>query len=237
MKRTKSILVAASMALAMALTFSCSSGNDPDDNGGSNISGDFNENSQVYNRDGSAYTSSGVIEMALEGMGGHPVGEGSEGSVNVNWDPSLFAGSVTNGVVNLELPRIPDETRYFSVPNSGCTAFSEGVKISSVLFVLTNSNREFIGELEVGYIDEQIAENMEYWYFSKAGKFICDFEEEDSYNDEIQKYRIAINIDAKAGWNKMYLKTSYNEGNRTREELNTNNILTKEMRWTLDNWR
>jgi hypothetical protein len=237
--KTNSFLVAASMALAMALTFSCSSGDDdenpsPSNGGGSSSSGgqgsSFNENSQVYNEeDGAIYAGSGIIEVASHiSCNNNPDGTG--GSCP-DWSPSLIAGSVTNGIVRLELPNnIPnghlEELDYYS--NYDCTAYTEDIKMFGGMFVLTNNNGEFIGSLDINYDGEQIQEQISYVYFSRAGKLNCKYEEE----WEGRKFKDTINIEAKVGWNKVYVR-GYMEGNMTIEEWSTNNILTKEIRWEI----
>ena len=68
-----------------------------------------------------------------------------------------------------------------------------------------------------------------YWYFSKAGKMICNFRDE--YENEYGEEKIHISntdIDAKAGWNKIFLaKTGM------KIKASTDNILTTKVRWTL----
>jgi len=218
MNRIKSIFVAASVSFALVLTFSCSS----DDTSEGGVS--FNENSQIYDgEEGTVYTGSGIIEVAYRAAcwGGYD-------DSGCDWAPSLHAGSVTNGIVNLELPTdVPDE--YLTAANeyfSGCTVYSEDIKMFGGVFVLTDNNRELIGSLRIGYRDEQVQERISYLYFSKAGKLTCNSEdEEDGY-----KYKEIINIDAKVGWNKVYTRTLRRETSRE-TEYTTSNILTKEMKW------
>jgi hypothetical protein len=218
MNSSKLVLLTATLMLAMAFTFSCSSGDDdenpnPINGGGSSSSGgqgsSFNENSQVYNQnggqdDGPIYTGSGVIK------------------VMTYYDRSfaLNAGSVTNGFVRLDLPNsIPNEYLIdIEFPNCPTITMFQG------MFILTDSDREYTEELRIFYKDEQIWEQIMYWYFSKVEKEACNFEEEqDGY-----KLKVFINIDAKAGWNKIY----HHKNHLTNEYYyDTNNILTEEVRW------
>jgi hypothetical protein len=217
MNSLKLVLLTATIMFAMAFTFSCSS-NDDDERGG--VQGeDFNESSQVYN-----YAGSGII-VAATGIGCSD-DEGSDRGCDYG-EPSFIAGSVTNGVAKLELPRsISDE--YLNKNFKACPA-SENIKIFRATLVLTDSNRKYIGKFDIGYMDEQIEEGVVYWYFSKAVKATCNFEEE----EDDRKYKYIINIDAKAGLNKIYFRVS-REGNVKTENVSTNNVLANEAKWTLN---
>lgn len=194
------IAYTASFSFALAFTISCSSDNDNGDDS-------FNENSPISN-----YTGNGVIKIELD----------EESLIN--------AGSVTNGVVKLELPNIEDkyliefsdELEWDEEEIADyCTNYSKDIKIAGGGFVLTSSEGKYIGDLEIYYGDKQIEESIIYLYFSKAGKITCNFENEEIYD-----------IDAKAGWNRMYYHKSYNSSSR---EFSTKNILTKEknLKWGL----
>ncbi len=80
-----------------------------------------------------------------------------------------------------------------------------------------------------GNYDEQTqeAEAIFYFYFSKAGKITCNLKRSRDLG-----YNEIINIDAKAGWNKVYIHSTIPDGIRT-QEWTTKNILTKEVRWTI----
>jgi len=186
----------------------------------------FNENSQIYNgyydendvyHIGSAYKDSGVIKLVAY--------EEDDNEVLIN------AGSVTNGIVKLNLPtNIPneylepyldeDEQKY-------CTDYPKNIKVFGGIFVLTNSNGDYIGRLGILYKDKQIMEMVYYFYFSKAGKITCKFdgEEMDIGYSEI------VNINAKLGWNRIYVNTNHAEETH---KYNTDNILTKEVKWILE---
>jgi len=178
----------------------------------------FNENSQIYNRDyddngswhiGDAYNGSGVIKLVA-------YNNGNEILIN--------AGSVTNGIVNLNLPQtinLPDE--YFrnlidEDEQSYCTDYPTDIKIVVPDgFKLFDSNEELLGRLYIQYRDEQIREYIEYWYLTKAGKITCDLGS------------AIVKMDANVGWNKTYYHKNY-VGNSIIER-STTNILTKEVKW------
>jgi len=184
------LVLSASIMLALAFTFNCSSGSDDNNGGGgggsSSPSGGgvpFNENSQVYFRDGTPYIGNSIIEIH-----GTP----------------LNAGSITNGIVNLQLPT--------TIPNEYLEDFMEGCNPNNIKgfepdFVITGG-KHFLPE------SFQPHQEIHYTYFSKAGKIVCSGEDYE------------INIDAKAGWNTIYLVVSGDT-----EKWSTNNILTKEVRW------
>ena len=90
---------------------------------------------------------------------------------------------------------------------------------------ITNSNKEYLGELFISGQggDEQ---SISYYYFSKAGKITCNHKEEYEDDGIVHEYNSIYNINAKAGWNKIYIISRHNG-----EEITTNNILTKEMKW------
>jgi hypothetical protein len=221
--KTSHFLLAAGILLALVFTFSCTSDGNSNGSGGSSVTGGAdgggNQFSQIYNgyydeddvyHIGAPYTGGGIIEIASS------IGCGSssnEGNGGCEWN-GLKAGSVTNGIVKLELPKnVPEE--YLEEDFFGsCSAPLKDIKVFGVIFVLTNSNKEYLGELRIRYMDKQIREEIMYLYFSKAvkGKTTCD--------------DIEFDIDAKAGWNKLY----YNRRPAPRK-ISTNNILTKEMKW------
>jgi len=216
MKNAKLALLAAFL-IALAFTFSCSSGGDNGDGGGtsspsgggsSSPSGGgipFDENSQIYKSGSDApYTGSGIIVINLDSE------DDFEGEIEL--------GSVTDGIVNLKLPStIPDEwlTAY---PAAACTESPSGLKyFGRNSFTLTG---EDYGRLRITYQDKdkQIRQDIQYVYFSKAGKITC--------NDE-KRNRIT-NINAKVGWNKIYMVVE--NDNVT---ISTDNILTKKVNWTI----
>jgi hypothetical protein len=208
--RTKLTKIALAAALVLAITFTLSCSSDGDDGVA------FNENSQVYNEDGTEYKGDGDIK-----------------------DASTNFGSVTNGVVKLNLPEtVPDE--HFDdndfdklSEEFGCNFSQKNVKYRELKFRLYNSNGERIGSLYAGYRDEQISESLTYLYFIKSIKGTCSYKDGD--NDR------KMHIDAKKGWNKTYEVrkcTSYNNENSKCDvwniESSTNNILTREVKWILD---
>jgi len=253
MKNTKFTLLAA-LGFALAFIFSCTVNDDggsesPDGLtpivGGSSSSGGggkgvpFNENSQIYKdalyRDGDCdcasdvrssigvhYTGSGIIEA-----GYYRVGNGY-----------IRVGSVTNGIVKLELPpTIPDEFFVDSFldleedEQRDCTSYPKNMKsYAGGSFELTNSDGEDISII-IHYSDGQIWERIEYVYFSEAGKIACHFQ----YGSGPKGGESTLNIDAKKGWNRLYYRRVFNKDGTTTYERSTNNILTKEgqLKWLI----
>jgi hypothetical protein len=191
------VVLAVGLSGCVIITDSGDKNSDADNtaNDGGGVS--FNEHSQVYNRDGSLFTGSGVLKI---------------GSIS-----SITVGSVTNGIVNLELPAIPDE--YLGdIMEDDCLDFPSGTKGWSS----HNQFRLYSGEDIIGCLvatDVTRTQGLLYWYFSNAGKMTCD----PRGGNDIDK----ININANAGWNKVYV----NYVNGDKSEASSNNILTREVRW------
>jgi len=219
MKTNSRFLLAATLGLALAFTFSCSSddGNNNNDgtssgSGSSSPSGGgvpFNENSQIYDyKTGVAFTGSGTIEVV-------------RGS-SCNDDACKWAaGSVTSGLVNLQLPpTIPSENFKDIFSGESCSAYGDIKVFKPSLIRLTNSDGN--SQLVINYKDEQTGQVIDYWYFSKAGNITCD-------NKGSNR---TMTINATAGWNTIYRVTD-----RTSETLlqkySTNNILTKAVKWEI----
>jgi len=239
MKRAKflsRIILAASLSLAMAFTLSCSSDDDGNGNsgGGSPVTGGAdgggNQFSQVYYMHygehdvcniGEAYKGNGDIKMYYKDDQGntHSIGD---------------AGSINNGVAKLDLPK--------NIPNGylkdflnddkqlSCANYPKDIKVVKVSwFELTNNNND-IGSLRIEDCPGTIGywERMNYWYFSKAGKITCNL----SYDGD--RIINIIDIDAKAGWNKIYYRSYDTDADYT-SEYSTKNILTKEknLKWGL----
>jgi len=217
----------ASLALALAFTLSCSSGdgggNDP---GGNNGGIPFNENSQIYKSDNTKYTGSGNIKVTI----GRSCSLDNNGHyTSCEWDDSRSAGTVNNGIVNLKLPEIPNEwLRDYPYEDDkesfekSCPNFPWGLKLRQIeTFILTDDNEGFMGGLEIHYSnDGQVSEEIQYWYFSKNTKITCSLEG-----------NYVFSIDAAKGWNKIYRLRNYVDGKRTKTEYSTNNILPKEIKW------
>jgi len=172
------IVLAAAFGLAMVLTFSCSSGgdnggNDPNGGTSSPSNGNGGGSNQLYTYpDSIPYTGNGIIKIRANCIGEDEVEE-----------TLINAGSVTNGILNLQLPsNIPDE--YLVVfENDGCTNPS-GIKtlpecygksylalvnnnLSANNIVNTDPNRtDYIGILKWRY--------MRLEYYSKAGSITCN---------------------------------------------------------------
>jgi len=202
----------ATLALALALTLSCSSGDDGNNNSGtSSPSGGGNENSQVYNEgDGTPFTGSGAIVIRKT---------------------SINAGSVTNGIVNLELPqtlKLPQNVadKYFNDfldadEQRSCSNYPNGIKafIEGIDFIQPNITRR--KEMYIYYRDGQLMQGIEHWYFSIEGKVVCNL----VYEDDV----LNVNLDVKKGWNKIYVVTD-----RNGRKMSTDNILTKEVKWFVE---
>ena len=221
MKNVKLALLAAFL-LGLIFTFSCSSGeykegdngggtSSPSSGGSSSPSGSgipFDENSQIYKSGSDApYTGNGIIVISP--------------SSDDNFEVEIEVGSVRDGIVNLQLPStIPDE--WLKVyPDAACTESPSGLKdLGKNSFTLTDENYSNIGRLRITYQDKdkQIRQDIQYVYFSKAGKITC--------NDE--KGNTITNINAKVGWNKIYAVVE--NDNVT---ISTDNILTKKVNWTI----
>jgi hypothetical protein len=225
MNRVKNNSKVAMLAAMFAITFtlSCGGSNDDPDNGGDNNNGG-GISSQVYNGDGTKYTGNGIIKIRL----------GYDDSDNIIL---INVGSITNGVIKFEFPKIPDKYLEEFLEEGErskrtCTDYPEGIKSFFVdSFDLANSNGEVIGEFgnyhEYGepYTDGSFEEIIYYAYFTKTGKVAC------SYTAGPHRTQI-FNIDAKEGWNTIYYHRTYPNG-ISAEEISTNNILTKELKWVL----
>jgi hypothetical protein len=226
---------------AITFTLSCSSGDDNNNNGGDPNNGGgvpFNENSQVYNEDGTKYTGNGIIEIVTG-----TCSYGNEPPVICPND-GLVVGNITNGIVNFSIPtEVPKEylrdiDGFFDRKEGGssykCTDYTEGVEIFGNLlimremFVLTNSNREIIGDLGIDSWTAQSIERMTYIYLSKAGKFTCSL----SVEEDGLIFKETININATEGWNKLYARY-YMKGNPVTLEISTSNILKNEVKWIM----
>jgi hypothetical protein len=221
------LALVATFGLALAFTFSCSSDKDDDKTpsgspSGGGQGGSFNENSQIYNKDGTRYTGSGIIDAGFI--------------------PNLIrVGNVASGIVNLELNEVPDN-EYLSEylddflddgELARCISYPENIKFfgsGSRRFVLTNSNGEDLGMLGASYEGEQMLEQIIYYYFSEAGKITCNFDVEDVWEGGVDRYNKILNLDVIEGWNKIYFRGYLKNGIET-WEFSTSDILTKEVKW------
>jgi len=227
--------LAAGITLALAFTFSCSS--DKDDDTGNGVP--FNENSQIYNEYCSFENGDEVCY----------IGEAYKGNGDIIISPLMIkVGSVTNGIVNLErqLPEIPDEMLRYYIENeeilASCSAYPTGIKTSSAYFILIDSNgdSQSLG-LYSEYDGGKFGEGIYYMYFSKEGKIACNSYYEDEWEGVTHKSTSIYDIDAKVGWNKIYLHEDNSVGINTSSQIekwSTTNILTREMKWTITttNW-
>jgi hypothetical protein len=202
---SKLVLVAI-FGFALTFTFSCSSTTTVCGGEGEQ-GGSFNENSQIYVRkNGAPYKGSGDIKIA--------------NTINV--------GSVTKGIAKLDLSKITIPDEYLSdlfnddiqLP---CDDYPT-IKVAIVDYFrlyYSNSDDELLGKLRIEYFDEQMREGIFYLYSSKNGKITC--------NSASGGESFKINADIKANWNKIYFRKTRNS-----EEWSTDNILTKEVKWTID---
>jgi hypothetical protein len=184
----------ASIMLAMAFTFSCSG--DDGNNGGtsSGSGGGGDESNQLYiYPDGTPYTGNGVIKIRANCIGG----EGNQVEETL-----INAGSVTNGILNWQLPQIPDEylTVFKGDEEDDCTNPSD-IKIlpecygkSYLALVNNNLSANNIVNTDpnrTNYIGILKWHDMTLDYFSKAGTITCN--------------GTATNVTA--GWYKTYNQT------------------------------
>jgi hypothetical protein len=227
--KTNHFLLAAGIVLAMAFTFSCSSGDDPDDN---SSGGGFDESSpsQVLYEDGSKFKASGILK-------GHYCEEKKGGCEYITF------GSVTNGVVKLQLPPTIEDKYLNNVTNiypyddmSGyddmrgedvCTISQKDAKAFYIdEFILFDSYESLVIE----HMDEtnKVYQGIAFFYSSKSTKITCE------YRLKYDNIEVKVSIDAKEGWNKIYIKNYYsNSIGMYVEESSTNNILTKEVGWLI----
>jgi len=200
-KQSSKFVLTAALMLAITFTFSCSGG---DDDGGSS----FNENSQVYSFDGRN------IGTAYKGSGDIKITEGGHGEILID------AGSVTNGIVNLKLPTIPEEyLREGGIPAvRNCQDTPKDIKYDLASLELYN-NGTSIGRLFVAYLGNDYWYSMEFLYSSKPAKITCEY----------------MDIDTKTGWNKVYMLDGNLNGKNYHEYLVTNDIQKKagELKWIL----
>ncbi|GBU24137.1 hypothetical protein R83H12_00764 [Fibrobacteria bacterium R8-3-H12] len=247
-KSISKLALTAVLTLAITLTLSCSSGDGGGDGqNGSSVTGGAdgggNQFSQLYNgyydeaeedvfHSSTAYNGSGVIKLLAY--------DESNNEILIN------AGNVTDGVVKLALPSIiPSEylSEFFESYGdfdayNNCIKFIQNIKVypkdnEDFYLALFNSSGGYIGDLGIIYSDKQIRETISYMYFSKSGEITCNYEQKQTgRNNSI----INVDIDAKAGWNKIYTHYNWDKnyaGSISAAEISTNNILTKEMKWTI----
>ncbi|MDR0515987.1 MAG: hypothetical protein LBH25_02985 [Fibromonadaceae bacterium] len=127
-------LITASLVLALAFTLSCSSGDDGSNNGG----GSFNENSQIVDGYGTPLTINGVIKLRLRGNDGN--------------DIYVNAGSVANGVANLQLPSTVSEEYVSRTSLEGCEVPS-GAKVMVANIYLYDNDGLRIGSFNANYFE------------------------------------------------------------------------------------
>ncbi|MDR2584020.1 MAG: hypothetical protein LBC75_11115 [Fibromonadaceae bacterium] len=155
-------------------------------------------------------------------------------------------GTVTNGKVHLDLNSSSDVSEYLEdflsldedededdenedgeeKEKKPCSEYTKGLEVYKASFQLNDSDNYYVGSLSILNEGEDESENNEilYWYFSKAGKIVCNFNEEVKYE-----------LNVKEGWNQIYKKTTFDDEYHYYgvEEYSTKNILTKEVKWFL----
>jgi len=195
-------ILAATFGLALAFTFSCSSG---DDGGG----GGGGQNSQLYDKDGTTPRNiSGTIR--LKGT-----------SINI--------GSVKNGAVNIDLPAtMPSDylSSFIYKGHETACSYPADMKVfiaidEDEMFQLISGN-ELLGRLTFRHSDEQIYETIFYLYSSIAGKITCYLLDDGTESN--------IDLNIKERWNNIYVHRDKNTEPR-QAKWSTNNIVTKELRW------
>jgi len=242
MNKIKSVLFVAGISLALAFTFGCSSGDDGDNSGGG--SGSINVNPQIY-IDNSYIDDDDVYHYKIEAYKG-------SGDIKI-WaeyttdkDTLINAGSVTNGIVNLKLPTIPNDeylrrsSDFFTGGGSPyCTSYPESVKLWRGKFHLYDNNgKELHLMLSNLYSEtyeydddfESTYAEIRYMYFQENVKITCNIEWGADVDPKL------VNIDAKKGWNVIYHTETYGS-KETKPEWSTNsNILKKEkeIKWIID---
>jgi len=252
-------LLVATLGLALALTLSCSTEEDKDDvssssggsigssssrhssssGGGSSSSfglggGDFDANSQIYVR-WCDFGEEGEYSCMPDAYTGDEYKY-----IEDYYSDGPRLGVITNGVVNWQLPQtIPNVNelyddfrreglsgilgadKEFVIAEGYCTEYTEGIQVYEPRFTLLDSDGDYTGDMEITdlYGDEGII----YAYFSKAGRIFCN-----SGNGTI------VTLDIKKNWNKIYYKGEYDEFDDYILEYSTDNILTKEVKWFIE---
>jgi hypothetical protein len=228
--KTKHFIPAAILALAITFTLSCSGSDDNNGNDPNNEGGGFNENSPIFDREGRQSDIDGTIKTEFgyweyENVGGVNVGDYINTLIDI--------GSVTNGVVNLQLPEtIPDKylTDVWYAWDWGsakCTVSGnpdDPAKILDVVNFFLYHNDIEIDILLPRYKSDDIEEWISYVYANEAVNINCS----DEYN-----HGIIVNLKFEKGWNKLYRRSSWNQsiGNFV-AEYSTDPILTKKLKWT-----
>jgi hypothetical protein len=226
MKRVKENSKVAMLVAMFAITFTFNACGDDDNgnDGGTPLgSGSFNENSQVYNTDGTLYKGDGVIKITLYDYDGSHCQE-------------LNAGSVTNGVAAINISN--DVNENCLVPPSSnlkpeCKVTPSDVKTSDteggVSFHLEDSEGT-IGYLEATSEGARPEESVTWVYASKAANAACDL----AYESRGYAVNLYMNYNIAKGWNKYYQYYLDNSSEKkVTMKYSTSPILTKEVKWYL----
>jgi len=237
------ITLAASILLAYAFTTSCSMLEENDDS--SSSSGTGNPGSSPSSNPGSSSSGGGSGQGVDQlYMREYDCGEDDCGYFFIpytsnadihEFETDIKVGTVINGNVNLQQLSAwePDEgylspVMYYEEDlEEYCSEYSANAGgVYRATFRLKNINYgdEEDDEYNIYRLFNQSEDEDEqiiYWYFSKAGKLVCNYE------DSGVKY----NLDVVKGWNKIYVKSTTTEDFDSLEEYSTTNILTKGTKW------
>ncbi|MCL1956264.1 MAG: hypothetical protein FWF63_02980 [Fibromonadales bacterium] len=243
--KLREIVLIASVLLALSFTLSCAPADDDNNSGRKKSSSSKNNGSSSSKNNSSSSDGKSSSSATKENSQIYVYGcdYDYEPDEDEEYEPCSFkpytgsgkiyeerfkleVGTVNNGIINLpqHSEEDPDEEYLDSVfyyadeeqLSEYCSEYSaiDGVYMSS--FYLED-NDYVIYDLSSNSDDEN--EKVMYWYFSKAGKLICEL-------DEV-KYKLTV----KEGWNKIYYKITYTEEYTSTEEYSTSDILTQEVKW------
>jgi uncharacterized protein (TIGR02145 family) len=172
---------------------------------------DFDENSQVYYLDGNPYTGSGTINMNITGYQDN-------------------GGSVTNGVVNLQLPSTIPAQYLEDITSDNCTYSTNDAKTVTADFDLfSNDGKQssfFMPYFYYGDGETHLEAFIAFVYVTKDVSTDC------VYSDGNWLYN--RNYKLKRGWNKVYVMEYVSESDGTYfENTSTDNILG-DINWRIE---
>jgi hypothetical protein len=191
----------------------------PDTSGGGSVP---ETNAQVYWRDGKQYTGSGTVKLMYWGEG------------DSNGKSIATVGTVTDGKLTLSLPAIiPDQYLVYGedwmkqIPALTITPADVqfGTSMGFDIFY-ENSQKGFYFGKETSDTHDDVS----YMYFSKAAKISGN--SSNTSEDGVTQTQ-SMNIDAKAGWNKIY--SSYLQSGNTRTVTYTTDLskVPSGLKWTI----
>jgi hypothetical protein len=182
-------------------------------------------NVQIYNKtDGSLYLGTGVVNATIYQWGG------------TTW--TIQAGTISNGKLGFNFPSIIPQEKLepfwgtLDHPNAFITP--ESAKYCGTIstfrypFIVYNSIGEKLGELTFGKINQgnsdYIGDTVYYFYFDQNVK-ISGFLIISSHHTE--NYQ----INAKKGWNRIYVHETSNNGNILTIYSSDPNIIPNNFKW------